>query len=603
MDLSEPTRLRQLTRKWGALYAELAASLVQLVAEAVEHPILELNPDMILEEAEEEQIEDKPVFEEARRGIDAYMYLTVVTFDQISDHAFLRQRIRQILQTDLEPVHQRLLIQHLMSKSYRETQRHRSNSHTQHQQHQHHQVPAQQVSHALDEDEVILTMNDKTATYYYDDDEEVLGCEHYMRNCKMECPICRKWFTCRFCHDKVMVDHQLPRDKINHILCMKCFTPQIPSEDCIQCGITFAKHYCSICKLYDNDPDKDIYHCDKCGICRLGLGINKDYFHCDHCNACISIKLKDSHICIENNIKSNCPICDEYLFTTNSPVILMKCGHPIHKQCFQDHQRHSYKCPTCKKTVLDMEIKFRMLDRQIEQSIMPSECNSWKCIVKCCDCDGMSNVKYNYLGHKCNHCQSYNTMILKIIKSPLDSNNEEDLNSLSPMDMQISNSLNENFQFEKFKEIDPNDQILNKERYRSNTIQSQGSDLDIWGSMKKQKQSDPEQQVPEQEHAQVPEQPESMLNEEVEEEVEEGEKGEEYLVKNFIRVINNFDTYSNISEAFKDWISTSMPWEDENYSKDEGEYEEEYYDDEEDEDAQNDPELTPRVDDDDNNEN
>ena len=34
------------------------------------------------------------------------------------------------------------------------------------------------------------------------------------------------------------------------------------------------------CKLWDDDPEKKIYHCDDCGICRIGAGLGKDFFHC-----------------------------------------------------------------------------------------------------------------------------------------------------------------------------------------------------------------------------------------------------------------------------------------------------------------------------------
>ena len=35
-----------------------------------------------------------------------------------------------------------------------------------------------------------------------------------------------------------------------------------------------SAHFCSVCKLFD-DTDKGQFHCEGCGICRLGLSINK----------------------------------------------------------------------------------------------------------------------------------------------------------------------------------------------------------------------------------------------------------------------------------------------------------------------------------------
>jgi uncharacterized CHY-type Zn-finger protein len=40
--------------------------------------------------------------------------------------------------------------------------------------------------------------------------ENVLGCKHYQRNCKLEANCCGKLVSCRFCHDDVE-DHAIVR--------------------------------------------------------------------------------------------------------------------------------------------------------------------------------------------------------------------------------------------------------------------------------------------------------------------------------------------------------------------------------------------------------
>ena len=114
-----------------------------------------------------------------------------------------------------------------------------------------------------------------------DDAEAVayLGCEHYRRNVKLQCYTCKRWYTCRFCHDAVE-DHLLERRKTEHMLCMICKTAQAASQWCKSCGIMSASYYCSVCKLWDNDSRKSIYHCNDCGICRRGQGLGKDFTHC-----------------------------------------------------------------------------------------------------------------------------------------------------------------------------------------------------------------------------------------------------------------------------------------------------------------------------------
>lgn len=106
-----------------------------------------------------------------------------------------------------------------------------------------------------------------------------LGCRHYKRNVKVQCFLCSRWYSCRRCHDDEE-DHRLDRRKTRNMLCMLCRTPQPAAQDCRSCGECAAWYYCDICKLWDDDSSKKIYHCLDCGICRMGEGIGKDYVHC-----------------------------------------------------------------------------------------------------------------------------------------------------------------------------------------------------------------------------------------------------------------------------------------------------------------------------------
>lgn len=111
------------------------------------------------------------------------------------------------------------------------------------------------------------------------DTDPPLGCQHYERNVKLQCFTCKRWYTCRFCHD-ANEDHNLIRTETKNMLCMLCATPQQASDACINCGQIAAQYYCSVCKLWENRNSKPIYHCNDCGICRRGLGLGKDFFHC-----------------------------------------------------------------------------------------------------------------------------------------------------------------------------------------------------------------------------------------------------------------------------------------------------------------------------------
>lgn len=52
---------------------------------------------------------------------------------------------------------------------------------------------------------------------------------------------------------------------------------------------SLLQYTCLVCNLFD-DEDKNQYHCDGCGICRIG---GKDrFFHCEVCNMCLPMQLK-----------------------------------------------------------------------------------------------------------------------------------------------------------------------------------------------------------------------------------------------------------------------------------------------------------------------
>ncbi|KAI0541647.1 hypothetical protein GGR58DRAFT_410425 [Xylaria digitata] len=246
------------------------------------------------------------------------------------------------------------------------------------------------------------------------EDETPLGCEHYRRNVKLQCSTCHRWYTCRFCHDKVE-DHNLIRKETQNMLCMFCGTAQRASQTCVSCEALAARYYCDTCKLWNDDPDKPCYHCSDCGICRIGNGIGKDFYHCKKCCACISIATQLDHKCIERSIDCDCPICGDYMFTSPKPVCFMKCGHSIHRDCLDQHQKTSYKCPICNKSLHNMESQFRNLDLSIEAQPMPQEFRDARAIVLCHDCSAKSSTMYHWLGLKCGVCESYNTAQLQMI--------------------------------------------------------------------------------------------------------------------------------------------------------------------------------------------
>ncbi|KAJ3332715.1 hypothetical protein HDU76_013328 [Blyttiomyces sp. JEL0837] len=253
---------------------------------------------------------------------------------------------------------------------------------------------------------------------YHDKLAGILGCKHYQRAAKLQAHCCGKWYTCRFCHDEVS-DHNIVRNMTTTMMCMHCSTVQPAGQDCAnpQCKKRVARYFCRECKLWDDDPRKNIYHCFDCGICRIGKGLGIDYFHCNRCNVCMAISLRGRHKCIERNLESDCPICGEFMFTSTTTVIFMPCGHCIHYKCHQDYIQTSYQCPTCFKSLANMSEYFKRIDNMLQAHKMPPEYKNTFSYIYCNDCEKKCHARYHFLYHKCSHCSGYNTKVLHTVET------------------------------------------------------------------------------------------------------------------------------------------------------------------------------------------
>ncbi|KAG6475655.1 hypothetical protein ZIOFF_064884 [Zingiber officinale] len=109
---------------------------------------------------------------------------------------------------------------------------------------------------------------------FRDPEKQILGCEHYKRNCKLVAACCNRLFTCRFCHDKVS-DHSMDRANALGPLGPTCKTPSCS-------GFSMAKYFCSICKFFDDERFScfQAYTCSHytCPVCSKSLGDMAVYF-------------------------------------------------------------------------------------------------------------------------------------------------------------------------------------------------------------------------------------------------------------------------------------------------------------------------------------
>jgi hypothetical protein len=75
---------------------------------------------------------------------------------------------------------------------------------------------------------------------------------------------------CRLCHDEAVVDHRIDRFATAEVICKQCDSRQAVSNQCSECGVEFSSYHCGVCKLWKADDARGTFHCESCGICRVG---------------------------------------------------------------------------------------------------------------------------------------------------------------------------------------------------------------------------------------------------------------------------------------------------------------------------------------------
>ena len=250
-----------------------------------------------------------------------------------------------------------------------------------------------------------------------EEDSLTMGCEHYRRRCKLVAPCCGEVFWCRFCHDEVKdmtadpkKNHTLTRQAVREVECGVCGRRQLSAERCVdtECGTVFGAYTCLKCNFFDDVTSKQQYHCDKCGLCRVGGRDN--FFHCDKCQCCLAANLRNNHTCTEGHIKRNCPICMEYLFTSRSAPIFLNCGHAIHNECFNALLKNNlYRCPVCNKASGDMSAYWERVQAEIDATPMPEEYRNKTVRALCNDCLAKTVTPFHVFGLRCQECSSFNT--------------------------------------------------------------------------------------------------------------------------------------------------------------------------------------------------
>lgn len=232
-------------------------------------------------------------------------------------------------------------------------------------------------------------------------------CTHYRRKCQVKFSCCGGVFGCVQCHNEVQ-SHRAKRKDLEAVICSDCKHQQDNMTNiCSQCDTKFGEYFCGSCWLFDEE--KGQYHCDGCGLCRIGGRI--DYYHCDTCEMCLPVSLKSTHKCIEKMSHANCPVCQEYLHTSPNPCHIPPCHHLVHKHCFEGLLSNGhYYCPTCSKSLLDLSPLWQIMQSQIEKSPMQGRYKDLLVNVMCRDCSLPCQSQFHWIGLICSKCKGFNTV-------------------------------------------------------------------------------------------------------------------------------------------------------------------------------------------------
>eukprot|EP01056_Protomagalhaensia_sp_Gyna25_P005501 Protomagalhaensia_sp_Gyna_25__5500@NODE_733_length_2736_cov_53_536522_g572_i0_p1_GENE_NODE_733_length_2736_cov_53_536522_g572_i0NODE_733_length_2736_cov_53_536522_g572_i0_p1_ORF_typecomplete_len225_score7_48zfRING_2/PF13639_6/2_3e11zfCHY/PF05495_12/1_5e09zfC3HC4/PF00097_25/3_7e03zfC3HC4/PF00097_25/8e03zfC3HC4/PF00097_25/1_6e02zfC3HC4/PF00097_25/5e02zfC3HC4/PF00097_25/2_4e08zfC3HC4_2/PF13923_6/74zfC3HC4_2/PF13923_6/7_6e08zfRING_UBOX/PF13445_6/4_2e03zfRING_UBOX/PF13445_6/1_8e03zfRING_UBOX/PF13445_ len=191
-----------------------------------------------------------------------------------------------------------------------------------------------------------------------------LRCSHYGTPNDLFFVCCNQWHPCLRCHrevcDKGLEEGLNVSECASYIeeetrpVTMRCTACQLEQPVAARClGCDNSPHYyCSGCYIWDNTM-RDIFHCEACGICRVGH--RSRVFHCDGCGTCLDKVMQNKHRCLKDGMKADCAICLDPLFQSKTPTCqLPRCGHSFHQKCLREWTSYSHNmlCPMCKRALV-----------------------------------------------------------------------------------------------------------------------------------------------------------------------------------------------------------------------------------------------------------
>jgi RING finger/CHY zinc finger protein 1 len=185
-------------------------------------------------------------------------------------------------------------------------------------------------------------------------------CPHYTHWMACIHPDTGNVVACRLCYEAETAT-VFDRFRVRFMKCLFCHVAQPVGTACANPDCTahgrVHRYYCNICHLWEHHPDHAIFHCDACGICRVGRP--EHFRHCDKCQMCVATRRDahsgmptDAHQCWGKASDSPCSICFDDLARSHEPASFLTCGHVFHQSCTQAWIGNGgVDCPVCKAPI------------------------------------------------------------------------------------------------------------------------------------------------------------------------------------------------------------------------------------------------------------
>eukprot|EP00299_Pterocystis_sp_00344_P010568 c4749_g1_i1.p1 GENE.c4749_g1_i1~~c4749_g1_i1.p1 ORF type:complete len:263 (-),score=44.13 c4749_g1_i1:51-728(-) len=190
--------------------------------------------------------------------------------------------------------------------------------------------------------------------------------------------------------------HRIDRHAVRECVCRNCQHRQQSKQICEACGSCMGAYFCGVCNHFDNKGnEKKIFHCDGCGICRVGG--RENFFHCEKCCACLSLSMQNKHQCLDSALKQNCSVCLEPLFDSRNAAIKAPCGHMFHDKCHTDlvEQSDFPRCPLCLRDLVNLSKFYQQLREVREETTVPPELQNQTLKILCNNCGQQKVIPFH----------------------------------------------------------------------------------------------------------------------------------------------------------------------------------------------------------------